>query len=159
VGKFDANTGALDATFGTGGYIGPSASFAFPASLALGPGGNSILIGVLGATTGDSRIEEFDFNGNSLGVWATNTHSTNFPPNGTGTTPSNNIMGFSEPTGIVFSTFIPEPSSAMLGMLGAVVVAILRPRARRLRARNTNGTGEASGNQVGNLTGWKACPT
>ncbi len=126
VGKFDANTGALDATFGVGGYIGPNANFAFPASLALGPGGNSILIGVLGATTGDSRIEEFDFNGTSLGVWATNTHSTNFPPNGTGTVPSSNILGFTEPTGIVFSTFIPEPSSVLLGSLGLIALVAMR---------------------------------
>jgi hypothetical protein len=85
-------------------------------------------VGVLGSTTGDSRIEEFDFNGNSLGVWATNTHSTNFPPNGTGTVPSNNIMGFSEPTGIVFSTFIPEPSSALLAELGIATFGIKRRR-------------------------------
>ncbi|HEY3392078.1 MAG TPA: PEP-CTERM sorting domain-containing protein, partial [Lacipirellulaceae bacterium] len=128
VGKFDANTGALDTTFAMGGYIGPDVNFGFPASLALGPGGNSILVGVLGSTTGDSRIEEFDFNGNSLGVWAMNTHDTNFPPNGMGTIPSNNIMGFSEPTGIVFSTFIPEPSSAVLGLLCVAAIGMKRRR-------------------------------
>jgi len=105
-------------------------NFGFPASLALGPGGNSILVGVLGSTTGDSRIEEFDLNGNSLGVWATNTHSTNFPPNGMGTVPSNDIRGFSEPTGIVFSTFVPEPSSAVLAMMSAAAIGIIWRRAR-----------------------------
>jgi DNA-binding beta-propeller fold protein YncE len=136
VGKFDANTGALDTTFAMSGYIGPDVNFGFPASLALGPGGNSILVGVLGSTTGDSRIEEFDFSGNSLGVWATNTHSTNFPPNGMGTVPSNNIMGFSEPTGIVFSTFIPEPSSAVLAMMSlAWAGATGRRHARRRNRR------------------------
>lgn len=120
VGKFNATTGALDMTFGTNGYIGPSANFAFPASLVLGPSGNSILVGVLGATTGDSRIEEFNFSGTSLGVWATNTHSTNFPPNGTGTTPGPVILGFSEPTAIVHSTIVPEPSTLLLVSLSAV---------------------------------------
>jgi DNA-binding beta-propeller fold protein YncE len=129
VGKFDANTGALDPDFGTGGYIGPSPDFAFPASLVLGPGGDSILVGVLGSTTGDSRIEEFDFNGDSLGVWATDTHETNFPPNGMGTVPSNNILGFSEPTGIVFSTLVPEPSSLLLSMFGLAAFGIKRRRA------------------------------
>jgi DNA-binding beta-propeller fold protein YncE len=125
VGKFDANTGALDATFGTGGYIGPSADFAFPASLAIGPGGSSILVGVLGATTGDSRIEEFDFNGASLGVFAVDTHDTNFPM---GNTPSDNILGFSEPTSVVFSTFIPEPSCALLALVGIVAAGMVRWR-------------------------------
>jgi DNA-binding beta-propeller fold protein YncE len=126
VGKFDANTGALDTTFAMNGYIGPSVDFGFPASLALGPGDNSILVGVLGSTTGDSRIEEFDFNGNSLGLWATNTHSTNFP-GGTGQ-PSPAILGFSEPTGIVFSTIIPEPSSAVLVLISAAAFGMLRRR-------------------------------
>jgi DNA-binding beta-propeller fold protein YncE len=128
VGKFDATTGAIDATFGVGGYIGPDANFAFPASLALGPNGDSILVGILGATTGDSRIEEYDFNGNSLGVWATNTHGTNFPPNGMGTVPSANILGFTEPTGIVHSTFIPEPSSVLLILSGMIACGAIRWR-------------------------------
>jgi hypothetical protein len=132
VGKFNATTGALDTTFGTAGYIGPSAGFAFPASLALGPTGNSILVGVLGATTGDSRIEEFNFSGTSLGVWATNTHSTNFPPNGTGTTPGPIILGFSEPTAIVHSTLIPEPASLLLVCVVAVG-GFLRRREREPR--------------------------
>jgi hypothetical protein len=134
VGKFNATTGALDMTFGTNGYIGPSANFAFPASLALGPSGNSILVGVLGATTGDSRIEEFNFSGTSLGVWATNTHSTNFPPNGMGTAPSPIILGFSEPTAIVHSTLVPEPSSVLLGTVGIMVANGLRRRSRVRRS-------------------------
>jgi DNA-binding beta-propeller fold protein YncE len=128
VGKFDANTGALDPSFGINGYIGPDVDFAFPGSIALGPGVDSILVGVLGATTGDSYIGEFDFDGNSLGLWATNTHSTNFPPGGTGTVPSNNILGFSEPTGIVFSTLVPEPPAAALALLCGLAKGLVRRR-------------------------------
>jgi WD40 repeat protein len=130
VGKFDANTGALDTTFATNGYIG---NLAFPASLALGRGGNSILVGVLGATNGDSRVDEYDFNGNLLRVWAMNTHSTNFP-GGDDQPPAASILGFSEPTGIVFST-IPEPGSAFLMILGTAVCALVRCRSRTTRLR------------------------
>jgi hypothetical protein len=131
VGKFDANTGALDTSFASGGYIGPNVNFAFPASLSLGPGGNSILVGVLGATNGDSRVDEYDFNGNLLQVWATNTHSTNFP-GGDAQPPATNILGFSEPTGIVFST-IPEPGSVALGCLAAAIVGIALRRMQSCR--------------------------
>ncbi len=130
VGRFNATTGALDTSFGTNGYLGPSLSFAGPASLAIGPGGNSILVGLLGFQTGASSIEEFDFGGNSLGVWANNTHNTNFP--GMTNVPSSNILGFSEPTGIVFSTFVPEPSSLALGLLGMVTLEVMRRRAKSL---------------------------
>jgi WD40 repeat protein len=130
VGKFDANTGALDTTFATNGYI---ANLAFPASLALGPGGSTILVGVLGATNGDSRVDEYDFAGNLLRVWATNTHSTNFP-GGDAQPPAADILGFSEPTGIVFST-IPEPTSAWLCMLGAGVLGITGRRSRTVALR------------------------
>lgn len=128
VGKFDANTGALDTSFSGDGYLGPGVEFAFPASLALGPNGDSILVGILGATTGDSRIEEYDFDGNSLGVWAMNTHGTNFPPAGTGTVPSDNILGFSEPTGIVFSTVVPEPSCGAFAGMIAIAIGMSRRR-------------------------------
>jgi hypothetical protein len=126
VGKFNATTGALDTNFGIDGYIGPNANFAFPASLALGPSGNSLLVGVLGATNGDSRVDEYDFNGDLLRVWATNTHGANFP-GGDDQPPIANALGFSEPTGIVFST-IPEPASIGLVLLGAVALSALRRR-------------------------------
>jgi hypothetical protein len=114
VGKFNATTGAIISSFGTNGYI---PNLAFPASLALGPNSNSLLVGVLGATNGDSRVDEYDFNGNLLRVLASNTHSANFP-GGDGQPPVANAFGFSEPTGIVFST-IPEPTSAVLVVVAA----------------------------------------
>ncbi|HEX2475817.1 MAG TPA: hypothetical protein VHK01_13785, partial [Lacipirellulaceae bacterium] len=126
VGKFDANTGSLDTSFGTNGYIGPSANFAFPASLAIGPGGNTILVGILGATTGDSRIDRYTFGGLFDGNFAQNTHATNFP---SGNTPSDNIMGFSEPTAIVFSSLVPEPSTMVLAIWGMAVFGRMRRRA------------------------------
>jgi DNA-binding beta-propeller fold protein YncE len=134
VGKYimGPTSATLDTTFGTAGFIGPSASFAFPASLALGPDGNSLMVGVLGGTTGDSRIEKYDLNtGASLGVFATNTHDTNFPPNGMGTTPSGNILGFSEPTAIAHTTAIPEPSTALLCSAGFLALGVARRRAVR----------------------------
>ena len=129
VGKFSAVDGTLDMSFGTNGYIGPDANFAFPASLALGPDGNSILVGVLGSTTGDSRIDRYDFTGALIGggPWANNTTATNYP-NGTNNPPSNLILGFTEPTAIVFSSFIPEPSSALLAMIGMMAMGIIRRR-------------------------------
>jgi hypothetical protein len=131
VGKFSALTGTLDTSFGTNGYIGPDANFAFPASLALGAGGNSILVGVLGATTGDSRIDQYSFNGTPVGSgpWANNATSSNYP-NGTNNPPGNNIQGFTEPTAIVHST-VPEPSTAILALLAALAMRVIAPRRRR----------------------------
>jgi DNA-binding beta-propeller fold protein YncE len=131
VGKFSALTGALDTSFGTNGYIGPDANFAFPASLALGPDGNSILVGVLGATTGDSRIDQYSFNGTLVGSgpWANNATSSNYP-NGTNNPPGNNIQGFTEPTAIVHST-LPEPSTATLGLVAALAMRVIAARRRR----------------------------
>ncbi len=131
VGKFDATTGVLDTSFGTNGYLGPGPDFAFPASLALGPDGNSILIGVLGSTTGDSRIDQYSFIGALMGggPWASDTTATNFP-DGTDNPPGTNILGFTEPTAIVHSTFIPEPSCVVLGMIGLAVLGGFRRRDR-----------------------------
>jgi DNA-binding beta-propeller fold protein YncE len=128
VGKFNATTGAIVSSFGTSGYI---PNLAFPASLALGPNGNSLLVGVLGATNGDSRVDEYDFNGNLLRVWASDTHLANFP-GGDGQPPVASAFGFSEPTGIVFST-IPEPSSVVLVMS---VMAILGIAGRGVTCRS-----------------------
>jgi sugar lactone lactonase YvrE len=129
VGKFSAIDGTLDTSFGANGYIGPDANFAFPASLALGPDGSSILVGVLGSTTGDSRIDRYDFTGALIGggPWANNTTATKFP-NGTDNPPGNIILGFTEPTAIVFSSLVPEPSSAMLGMIGVIAIGAVRRR-------------------------------
>jgi hypothetical protein len=132
VGKFNATTGAIISSFGTDGYI---PNLAFPASLALGPNGNSLLVGVLGATNGDSRVDEYDFNGNLLRVWATNTHSLNFP-GGDAQPPVANAFGFSEPTGIVFST-IPEPSSLLLAISIVATVAGVSTRGVLCRVRRT----------------------
>jgi hypothetical protein len=128
VGKFNATTGVLDTSFGAGGYVSGNPNYVFPASLALGPDGNNILVGFLGATTGDSYIMKLDFNGNLSGPWASNTHATNFPPAGTGTVPSANILGFSEPTAIVHSSVIPEPATAIFVVLSIFAAAAMRQR-------------------------------
>jgi hypothetical protein len=59
-------------------------------------------------------VDEYDFNGNLLRVWAANTHAANFP-GGDEQPPVASALGFSEPTGIVFST-IPEPSSMLMAI-------------------------------------------
>ena len=92
--KFDATTGAPNATFA------PISNLEFPASLALAPDGNGILIGVLGATNETGRIDRYSFNGTLLGTFATNSNS--MP-----------ALGFREATGMLVSP-IPEPSTAAL---------------------------------------------
>jgi len=128
VGKFDVNTGAIDTSVDGDGYV---TNLPFAASLALGPNGDTILVGVLGATNGASRIDEFDFNGNLVGgvSWATNTHALNHP-NGTNMAPGSSF-GFSEPTGIVFTTVIPEPATTTLLGLAVVGFGLVRGRSRR----------------------------
>jgi DNA-binding beta-propeller fold protein YncE len=126
LGKFDVDTGALDMSFGTGGYV---SGLAFPASLALGPDGDSLLVGTLGGGfPGDptNRIDEYDFDGNLLGTWANNTFAANFP----GGMPGDTWFGFSEPTAIVHSTIIPEPAVLTLGLIGMGVIGLVA-RSRR----------------------------
>jgi sugar lactone lactonase YvrE len=128
VGKFDALTGAIDAGFGTAGYI---TGLVFPASLALAPGGNSLLVGSLGGFSGDTaaRIDEYDLDGNLIGTWAENTFAANFPGGMIG----DEWFGFSEPTAMVFSSVIPEPAGAVLMLMGAIAVGAVRSRRRVAR--------------------------
>lgn len=116
LGKFDANTGLIDTSFGTDGYV---SGLAFPASLALDPDGQSLLLGILGATNGSGRIDRYDLDGNLLGTFANNSNA-------------NPALGFREATGIAYSTVVPEPASAVLGMLAIAAVGALA-RGRRQR--------------------------
>jgi DNA-binding beta-propeller fold protein YncE len=125
VAKYNVDTGALDLSFDGDGYV---TNLPFAASIALGPGGNSILVGALGASNGDSRIDEFDFNGNFLGNFAIDTHALNFP-GGDGMPPGPSF-GFSEPTAIVHTTVIPEPATMILFGVALVGLGLVRRRLR-----------------------------
>ncbi len=63
VAKYNATTGAPDASFVVGGLT-------FPASLSLAPDGSGILVGVLGLTDGTGKIERYGFDGSPLGTFA-----------------------------------------------------------------------------------------
>lgn len=108
LGRFDANTGALDTTFATNGYV---AGLDFPATVALGPGGQSLLVSVLTSVNGAGFISEYDFDGNLLGNFAMNSNA-------------NPALGFREATAIAYST-VPEPTAAMLGLVGLAVTGLL----------------------------------
>lgn len=127
LGSFDVNTGALDMSFGTGGYV---SGLAFPASLALGPDGDSLLVGNLGGgfpNDPSNRIDEYDLDGNFLGIWANNTFAANFPMG----MPGDTWFGFSEPTAIVHTTVIPEPAVFTMALVGMGLIAIFRGRSRQ----------------------------
>jgi hypothetical protein len=109
--KFDATTGAPNASFT------PIGNLAFPASLALAPDGNGILIGVLGASNGTGSIQRYSFTGTLLGTFADNSNS-------------NPALGFREATGMLVSP-IPEPSTMLLGTLSLVILSVLAVCRRR----------------------------
>jgi len=117
LGRFDANTGALDATFGTNGYVG---GLTFPGSIGAATDGQSLLAGILGATNGSGRIDRYDLDGNPLGLFASN---SNADP----------ALGFREPTAIAYvaSTIVPEPGSIALGLCGMVLASFYVGRAGR----------------------------
>jgi hypothetical protein len=125
LGKFDALTGAIDTGFGDNGYVG---MLSFPASIALGPNGDTLLVGNLGGgfpNDSTNRIEEYDLDGNFLGVWAENTFAQNFP----GGMPGDTWFGFSEATAIVHTDVIPEPAAIVTALVGICMGGLL-PRRR-----------------------------
>jgi DNA-binding beta-propeller fold protein YncE len=100
--KFNATTGAPDASFSVGGLE-------FPASLARAPDGNGLLVGVLGLADGTGRIARYGFNGAPLGAFATSA--------------SDPALGFREATGMLVSP-IPEPATLVLGATGIVAFGL-----------------------------------
>jgi hypothetical protein len=96
--KYNATTGAVDATFNA------PTNLAFPASMIAAPDGNGILVGILGFQDGTGNISRFGFVGTPLGVFAQ----------------ANPGNGFTEPTGIIYVN-VPEP--ATVGLLGIAVLA------------------------------------
>lgn len=119
--KFDINTGALDTSFGVNGLITTDASIgnaplSWPSALSLAPGGNGILVGILTGTNGAGYINQYEFDGDFVSRWATNS-SANLP------------AGFGEPTGLLY--LVPEPSALALAFIGIVAFGL---RSRRPKA-------------------------
>lgn len=124
--KYDATTGAFQ------WIIPPSATFLLPGSLALSSDGSTFLTGLLTPSDGQGDIQRFNSAGTLLGQFANNTTAANFPTVAgiNGPRPSV-VFGFSEATGIVFTTVVPEPSSVILGLFGAAAIASQLWRVRR----------------------------
>jgi DNA-binding beta-propeller fold protein YncE len=108
--RFNATTGALDGTFNGG--TGSISGLAFPQDLILAPDGNGFLAGILGFVNGSGSISRFDFNGSSLGVFA-----------------SAGGGGFTEATSMLYVAPVPEPSS--FGLVAASVLLLNRRKRRR----------------------------
>lgn len=109
IGKFNVNTGAPDAAFGTGGLITPPLSF--PSGLTRSGDGNGLLVSMLTfTTTGAGRVDRYGFDGTNLGVWADNSTA-------------NPALGFVEATALL--QVVPEPTTlvgtgvAALGLFAA----------------------------------------
>jgi hypothetical protein len=62
--KYDATTGEPDPTFT------PIMGLEFPASLTLAPGGDELLVGILGFVNGTGRIDRYSLDGELLGTFA-----------------------------------------------------------------------------------------
>ena len=101
IAKFNATTGAPDATFGTGGLITPGVSF--PAGISATSDGTGFLVSMLHLTdNGAGRVDRYTFDGTHQGVWANNSNA-------------NPALGFREATALL--TVVPEPSTLAGGAL------------------------------------------
>jgi DNA-binding beta-propeller fold protein YncE len=117
IGKFNANTGAADGSFGVGGLITPQLSF--PAGLASTSDGSGFLVSLLTfADTGAGRVDRYLFDGTRVGVWANNSTS-------------NPAQGFVEATALL--SVVPEPTtlSGAMAAAAALLAAHRRSATRR----------------------------
>ncbi len=80
--KFNATTGAPDPTFT------PISGLEFPASLAIAPEGDGLLVGSLGFVDGTGRIDRYNLDGLLIETFAMNSND-------------NPELGFREPTGML----------------------------------------------------------
>jgi DNA-binding beta-propeller fold protein YncE len=111
VAKFNATTGAPDASFAVGGL-------GFPASLSFAPDGNGFLVGDLAGGGGTGQINRYAFNGTFLGIFADSV--------------SDPALGFTDASGLLVSP-IPEPSMLILGALAALAGAMVMRRLKNCR--------------------------
>jgi DNA-binding beta-propeller fold protein YncE len=116
--EFDITTGQLVSSFGTGGLVALPA-MSFPQSIILAPDGQSLLVGILGATGGAGEIDKYSFTGQFEGVFAS--HQTDA------------TLGFTEATAMV--SVVPEPATWLLAAIGLLPLGLL---ARRRSARRSN---------------------
>lgn len=110
VNAYNATTGAVDGSFA------PLTGLLFPASIALSPDGNSLLVGSLGFAAGTGNISRYSLSGDLLGLVASAS--------------SDPALGFFEATAMVT---VPEPG--MLPMALAAMSFIGWQVARRRAAR------------------------
>jgi len=103
--KFNATTGAVDASFNVGGL-------AFPQQVLKAPDGNGLLVGILGVAAGAGNISRYSSNGAFLGVFAASG------------------SGFTEATAFIT---VPEPSSYMLAACAVATVLFVARRRIGLR--------------------------
>jgi hypothetical protein len=115
IGKYNVNTGAPDAAFGTGGLVTPQLSF--PAGLTSAADGTGFLVSLLTfTTTGAGRVDKYLWDGTRVGVWADNSTAT----------PS---QGFVEATALL--DVVPEPASLAMAPALAVGLGLVRRFRRR----------------------------
>jgi hypothetical protein len=117
VAKYNVATGAIDATWGTGGLITPALSF--PSGLTETADGSGFLVSMLTfATTGAGRVDRYLYDGTPMGVWASNSTA-------------NPALGFVEATALL--QVVPEPST----LTGALMLGIGMVRRHRTAARRS----------------------
>jgi hypothetical protein len=110
IAKYNATTGAADASFGTGGLVTPPLSF--PAGLTRTGDGTGFLVSMLTFnTTGAGRVDRYLFDGTPQGVWANNSNA-------------NPALGFVEATALL--QVVPEPSTLAGGLIMALALPIWR---------------------------------
>jgi sugar lactone lactonase YvrE len=116
VGKFNATTGAVDGSFGTGGYVTPEVSF--PASITASADGSGFLLGMLNAVVnGGGRVDRYGFDGAQLGVWASPVSAVD------------EALGFREATALL--TVVPEPATLTGAFVALVTLGGIARRVRR----------------------------
>lgn len=115
IAKYNATTGAIDATWGTGGLVTPPLSF--PSGLTETADGSGFLVSMLTfSSTGAGRIDRYNYNGTSQGIWANNSSA-------------NLALGFEEATALL--QVVPEPSTLTGALMLSVGVFRRRSAARR----------------------------
>jgi DNA-binding beta-propeller fold protein YncE len=129
VSKYDVTTGALQTDFGVAGSIPLSMTFNLPGNMIVSADGTTFLVGVPTQSDGLGDIQRFTSDG-TLSQFAQSANlADNFPsPAGINGLPAAVAFGFSEATGLVYTTIIPEPASVALMLVGVAAMGTVRRR-------------------------------